>query len=299
MRPPVRYRVRHLTRYVYEGQVAHAHQVLHLTPRVTERQRSFGHSILVNPAAMLREDHLDAFGNGVTRLELDRPHGALDIIATMEVEISALADIDPTRSENWEANRAALQYRALDQTPVQLDVLRYAGGSAYVPIKRMFEDYAREAFAPDTPVLVGAEALMAKIHREFEYAPGATEIATPLVEVFTERKGVCQDYAHLMIACLRSLGLAARYVSGYLRTHTGADDSKLTGSDASHAWVSIWAPPFGWVDLDPTNNLRVDRDHVVLAWGRDFGDVSPLRGVLLGGGSHTLEVGVAVTPLAA
>lgn len=299
MNQPVRYRVRHVTRYVYDRQVAHAHQLLHLTPRTTERQRCFGHAILVNPAAMLREDHLDAFGNGVTRLELDRPHGTLDIIATMEVEIAALAAMDARQSENWEANCESMQYRAQDQSAEQLDVLRYAGGSTYVPIKRMFEDYAQEVFTPDTPVLVGAEALMEKIHKEFEYSPGATEIATPLVEVFTERKGVCQDYAHLMIACLRSLGLAARYVSGYLRTQTETDESRLTGADASHAWVSVWAPPFGWVDLDPTNNLRVDRDHVVLAWGRDFGDVSPLRGVLLGGGSHSLEVGVAVTPLAA
>jgi transglutaminase-like putative cysteine protease len=297
-KPAARYRVRHVTRYVYEGEVAHAHQVLHLTPRTTERQKCFGHAILVHPAAMLREDHVDAFGNGVTRLELDRPHGTLDIIATMEVAIAPLGPIDPARSESWEGNRESLQYSAQNLRPQQLDVLRFAGGSLYVPIKRMFEEYALEVFPPDTPVLVGAEALMQKIHHEFEYSPGATEIATPLVEVFTERKGVCQDYAHLMIACLRSLGLAARYVSGYLRTHTDADEA-LTGADASHAWVSVWAPPFGWVDLDPTNNLRVDQDHVVLAWGRDFGDVSPLRGVLLGGGSHSLEVAVVVAPLAA
>ncbi len=142
-------------------------------------------------------------------------------------------------------------------------------------------------------VLQVADRLMAKVHAEFTYAPGETEIATPLLEVFHRRRGVCQDYAHCMIACLRSAGLAARYVSGYLRTH----GESLVGADASHAWVAVFAPPFGWVEFDPTNNVRVRQEHVALAWGRDFGDVSPLRGVILGGGSHTLSVSVAMEPL--
>ena len=161
-------------------------------------------------------------------------------------------------------------------------------------------------------VLQVADCLMAKVHQDFTYAPGATEIATPLLEVFHKRRGVCQDYAHMMIACLRSAGLAARYVSGYLRTYNGSLDDEppapasaepatdtpegLVGADASHAWVAVFAPPFGWVEFDPTNNMRVQQDHVALAWGRDFGDVSPLRGVILGGGSHTLSVRVAVQP---
>ncbi|MEP7313670.1 MAG: transglutaminase family protein, partial [Pseudomonadota bacterium] len=136
---------------------------------------------------------------------------------------------------------------------------------------------------------------------EFTYAPGETEIATPLLEVLEQRRGVCQDFAHFMIACLRSQGLAARYVSGYLRTTPRADvevdQGELIGADASHAWVAVYAPPFGWVALDPTNNMRVGRDHVTLAWGRDFGDVSPLRGVILGGGKHDLTVNVAVKPI--
>jgi transglutaminase-like putative cysteine protease len=150
-------------------------------------------------------------------------------------------------------------------------------------------------------VLEVADGLMSRLHEEFTYEPGATEIATPLLQVLEQRRGVCQDYAHLMIACLRSVGLAARYVSGYLHTRTPAsgDDSgapRLVGADASHAWVAVFAPPFGWVEFDPTNDLRVSQQHVALAWGRDFGDVSPLRGVILGGGTHSLTVRVAVEP---
>jgi transglutaminase-like putative cysteine protease len=166
-----------------------------------------------------------------------------------------------------------------------------------VPIKTVFEQYAADCFAPDTPLLVAAEALMQKIHGDFSYAQGETDIGTSLLEVLATRRGVCQDYAHFMIACLRSLGLAARYVSGYLRTIPPDGGAERVGADASHAWIAVYAPPLGWVELDPTNNLRVDQEHVVLAWGRDFGDVSPMRGVILGGGAQSLEVGVAVQPL--
>ena len=186
--------------------------------------------------------------------------------------------------------------------------MRYRGESPYVRIKRVLGDYASDCLRPGTSVLSVANALMAKVHEEFTYAPGATEIATPLLEVFGNRRGVCQDFAHLMIACLRSAGLAARYVSGYLHTHgteadvcalPPADSPRLLGADASHAWVSVFAPPWGWVEFDPTNNLRVSQEHVALAWGRDFGDVSPLRGVILGGGSHKLAVSVDVEALPA
>ncbi|HEY2416760.1 MAG TPA: transglutaminase family protein, partial [Steroidobacteraceae bacterium] len=153
-----------------------------------------------------------------------------------------------------------------------------------------FSDFARDCLQPGRSVLEVADALMAKVHAEFTYAPGETEIATPLLDVLHKRRGVCQDYAHLMIACLRSAGLAARYVSGYVHTQ-GSD---VLGANASHAWVSVFAPPFGWVEYDPTNNLRVRQEHIALAWGRDFGDVSPLRGVILGGGSHVLSVHVVV-----
>jgi transglutaminase-like putative cysteine protease len=175
--------------------------------------------------------------------------------------------------------------------------MRFRGESPYVRIKRVFSDFAKDCLIPGASVLSVANAMMAKVHREFRYQQGATEIATPLLEVFSNRCGVCQDFAHMMIACLRSAGLAARYVSGYL--HTGGTEAEpgepaVLGADASHAWVAVFAPPHGWIGFDPTNNLLVNQEHVSLAWGRDFGDVSPLRGVILGGGSHHLSVKVAV-----
>jgi transglutaminase-like putative cysteine protease len=167
--------------------------------------------------------------------------------------------------------------------------------SSFVKIKQTFSDYSADCFAEGCPVLFGAESLMHKIHRDFSYAPGATNISTSVIEAFTARRGVCQDFAHIMLACLRSRGLAARYVSGYLRTTPApGSDAALTGADASHAWVSVFCPPFGWIDLDPTNDVRVGTDHIVIAWGRDFGDVSPLRGVIVGGGRHRLSVRVSV-----
>jgi transglutaminase-like putative cysteine protease len=175
-----------------------------------------------------------------------------------------------------------------------------------VRVKRVFTEYAEECFPSGHPILGCAEALMRKLHAEFHYAPGETTISTPLTELLARRRGVCQDFAHLMIACLRSRGLAARYVSGYVRmlerpegTEPDTTAAPLRGGAASHAWVSVYSPPFGWVELDPTNDARVGTDHIAVAWGRDFGDVSPLRGVILGGGAHTLSVSVTVTPFAA
>jgi transglutaminase-like putative cysteine protease len=192
--------------------------------------------------------------------------------------------------------REALCYRA-DAPPSreQLEAAAFRHESPYVRIKRAFADYAVDCFAPGRPLLACTDALSAKLHRELRYAPGETAIGTPLLEVLEHRRGVCQDFAHLMIACLRSRGLAARYVSGYVRRLARRDAVAAAGDGASHAWVAVYSPPFGWVELDPTNDTRVASDHVAVAWGRDFGDVSPLRGVILGGGSHELSVRVAVT----
>ncbi|MEJ0008473.1 MAG: transglutaminase family protein [Steroidobacteraceae bacterium] len=168
-------------------------------------------------------------------------------------------------------------------------------------VKRAFTDFGAECFAPRKPVLSCASDLMRTLHRELKYAPGETDVSTPLMEVLEKRHGVCQDFAHLMIACLRSRGLAARYVSGYIRVRpataappVATGDAPLVGGGASHAWVAVYSPPFGWIELDPTNNTWVGVEHVAVAWGRDFGDVSPLRGIILGGGRHKLSVNVTV-----
>ena len=297
----VRYAVRHETFYRYKRRVAHAHQQLHLTPRSFARQRCLQHVIEVEPEAAVRSEYLDAFGNGVTRIELDRPHEQLQVIAAMQVSLEALPELPSDEGEAWEQVRDELCYRARPRDQACLDAMRFRVESPFIHIKRLFSDFADDCLVPGGSVLAVASALMNKVHDEFTYAPGETEIATPLVEVFHKRRGVCQDYAHLLIACLRSAGLAARYMSGYLHTHAaGAPPAAdRAGGDASHAWVSVFAPPFGWVELDPTNNLRVQQDHVALAWGRDFSDVSPLRGVIVGGGSHTLSVHVTVQALEA
>lgn len=298
----VRYSVRHETLYRYHGNVAHSHQQLHLTPRSCPRQRCLEHRIRITPQPLVYGEHLDCFGNLVTRFELDRPHDRLQVIADMEVDLTALPQPPCSEGQSWQQVREALSYQALPLDPEWLEAQRFRGESPYVRVKRLFGDFASGLLSPSATVLEVANGLMNRLHEEITYAPGATEIATPLLQVLEQRRGVCQDYAHLMIACLRSVGLAARYVSGYLHTRAAsaapepALPARLVGADASHAWVAVFAPPFGWVEFDPTNDLRVAQEHVALAWGRDFGDVSPLRGVILGGGEHSLTVRVAVAP---
>ncbi|MGZ3601935.1 MAG: transglutaminase-like domain-containing protein, partial [Ktedonobacterales bacterium] len=219
----------------------------------------------------------------------------------------------------WEEVRQSLSYSGIGPVSEVLDAGRYRHESPYVRIKQIFDEYGADCFSPDRPILECAQALMQKVYREFSYAPGETDIATPLAEVLQTRRGVCQDFAHLMIACLRTRGLAARYVSGYIRMRPAAravdpkgeqdglisestcaaDDvtqDHWVGTGQSHAWVAVYIPPCGWLELDPTNDVRVGTDHIAVAWGRDFGDVSPLRGVILGGGTHALSVGITVEP---
>jgi transglutaminase-like putative cysteine protease len=291
----IRYRVRHQTVYHYGGNVAHSHQLLHLTPRDLANQICHSRAITLDPEPSTRRDDIDAFGNFVTRLEYDLPHDRLEVLADVVVEVSAPRDAADTESAAWEEVRGALNYSGRPMSADYLDACRFRMESSYVRIKQTFHDYAADCFVQGRPLLLGAESLMHKIHRDFSYAPGATHVSTSVVEAFTARRGVCQDFAHIMLACLRSRGLAARYVSGYLRTSPppGADAGVL-GADASHAWVSVFCPPFGWIDLDPTNDVRVGTGHIVIAWGRDFGDVSPLRGVIVGGGRHRLSVRVSV-----
>lgn len=293
----VRYRVRHETAYSYGGNVAHSHQLLHLTPRNTPLQSCQDRTISLAPQPSSRTEDLDAFGNHVTRLEYDSPHDHLEVLAEVRVEVRPAPAMDAASSDAWERVRDTLAFSGKPVSAEILDASRYRMESSYVRIKQTFTEYGADCFVPDAPTLLAAEALSAKIHREFEYAPGSTNIRTSAIEAFKARRGVCQDFSHIMLACLRSRGLAARYVSGYLRTlpPPGAD-AAYVGADASHAWVSVFCPPFGWVDLDPTNDMRVSSDHIIIAWGRDFGDVSPLRGVIVGGGRHRLSVRVSVQP---
>lgn len=298
MRGTVRYRIRHETAYAYGSDVVHSHQLLHLVPRPTPYQQCLEHVISLTPASFRRRNEIDTFGNLITRVEFDHPHRQLEVATDMEVEVHPRPAVDAADSLPWERTAAELNYRGESPARENLEACRFRHESPYVRIKTLFNDYASDCFPRGHPTLVCAQALMSKLHQELRYAPGETTISTPLAEVLKSRRGVCQDFSHLMIACLRARGLAARYISGYIR-QVPASPAALVGWGASHAWVAVYAPPFGWFELDPTNDVFVGTDHVSVAWGRDFGDVSPLRGIILGGGSHRLSVGVRVERLAA
>lgn len=292
--PVARYQVFHDTRYRYAAPVSLSQQLLHLWPRDCPRQRCLGRELQIEPVPTQRSDGFDVFGNPLTRLAFERPHDELQVNARLQIEV--LPRLPLHASPAWEQVAADLAFSGRALSAQELEACRFRMESPYVRIKRQFAEFAADCFPAGRPLLEGAAALMQKIFDEFAFDAEATQVATPLSEVLERRRGVCQDFAHLMLACLRSRGLAARYVSGYLLTRPPPGQPRLIGADASHAWVSLYCPANGWVDFDPTNNILPALEHITLAWGRDFADVSPLRGVILGGGSHDPEVRVTVMP---
>ena len=293
-----KYRVLHETTYRYAADVMHSHHLLHLVPRPTPYQECLEHDIQIDPISHRRVNGLDAFGNPLIRLELAQPHRELRVTSQMQIEVHARPAVDPGTTLAWEKVRDSFAYRGAWPSRDQLDAARFRHESPHVRLKQSFTDYSAVCFPEGRAVLACAEALSTKLHAEIEYAPGVTNISTSPTEVVETRRGVCQDFAHLMISCLRSRGLPARYVSGYLRTNATQTEGgeKLVGDAASHAWVAVWSPPYGWIEFDPTNGCFAGTDHIAVAWGRDFGDVSPLRGVILGGAEHKLSVTVRVSP---
>jgi transglutaminase-like putative cysteine protease len=290
------YRVEHETRYVHSGGVSMSQHVAYLTPRTLPRQRVHWHEIEIEPAPASLAHRVDYFGNAVDQFTILTPYDELCVVGRSVVALTATEGaIDLSGGAPWEAVRDELAYAR--GTPYAA-ASEFGYPSPYIGVAPELAAFARESFAADRPLVAAAVDLMHRIHGEFTFDSGATTIATPITRVLSERRGVCQDFAHLQIGCLRSLGLAARYVSGYLLTEPPPGQLRLVGADASHAWLSVWCPRLGWVDLDPTNDVIPSRRHVTLAWGRDYGDVSPLRGVVLGGRDHTLHVGVSVTPVA-
>ncbi|MBK5413600.1 transglutaminase family protein [Pseudomonas sp. TH31] len=292
-----RYQIFHDTHYHYDSPVSLAQQLAHLWPRACTWQRCTAQALLISPDPTTRRDELDVFGNPLTRLAFERPHDELLVNAQLTVEVLARPTLDFNLSPAWEDTRNALTYSSQPLSPELLEACRYRFESPYVHLKRNFVEFSESCFPAGRPLLLGVQALMEKIFSEFTFDAEATQVATPLVEVLERRRGVCQDFAHLMLACVRSRGLAARYISGYLLTQPPPGQPRMIGADASHAWVSVFCPVLGWVDFDPTNNVQPALEHITLAWGRDFSDVSPLRGVILGGGNHDPEVRVTVMPL--
>ncbi|MFS2137977.1 transglutaminase family protein [Duganella sp. Dugasp56] len=293
--PQWRYNVVHETRYSYQNMVTLSQQLLHLTPRDLPFQKTETHHLLIDPAPDDSADSQDYFGNNIRRLTITTPHKMLLVRAESTVALGPRPDSTGIRgSLPWESLRDLLkQSRQADM----LDAGRYLYESPHVRWTAALRDYAQPSFTPGRPLLDAAMELTERIFDDFEFDGGATDISTPLEQVLAGRRGVCQDFAQLMIGGLRSLGLPARYVSGYLQTHPPEGQPRLIGADASHAWVSVFCPELGWVDFDPTNRCLVQREHITIGWGRDFSDVTPMRGVVLGGGAQELQVNVTVTPL--
>lgn len=282
----MRYRVVHQTIYRYSQEVSLSHSLVTCQPRDSERQRCLDHQLRVVPEPPLVLKRRDALGNWVSFFTLEQRHRRLLIETHSRVEVGPLAPLDPP-DMSWQEAVAAT--RAHDPL---LEQWRFASPR----VSLSAADYAAASFPADGRVMDCVLELNRRIHRQFRYVPGATEVSTPVERVLELGQGVCQDFAHLMLSGLRSRGLAARYVSGYLRTRPPAGQARLIGADASHAWVSVWIPHLGWIDFDPTNDCICDRDHIVLAWGRDYSEVAPVRGVVLGGGQQRISVSVDVQP---
>ena len=289
----MRLRITHKTTYRYGETASTSHHEARLTPRASENQRTLTHELEILPEPTVRRGRLDFFGNKTTYFGLTEPHQQLQIEARSLVEVTLRSDIDCAGSPAWETVCTRLRS---DRRRDTLQAYQMAFESTHVRFSEELIEYAATAFEPSRPILSVAQALMHKIHAEFRYDPNATDVNTGLDVVLEKRRGVCQDFAHLLAGCLRSRGLAARYVSGYLLTQPPPGKPRLVGADASHAWVSVWVPEQGWIDFDPTNDLIPGEQHVTLAYGRDFSDVTPVRGVILGGGQHTIQVAVDVEP---
>jgi transglutaminase-like putative cysteine protease len=300
---PSRYQVLHTTAYSYSEPVPVCHNEVHLAPRPLPRQRVLSHRIDVDPAPTQLASHLDYFGNDVGRFSIEQGHDRLWVRATSRVEVDPAPPWHEWPSLPWESVRDQLAAAALAGSATA-DAVQFRLDSPHVRRSAQFADWAGASFQPGRPWAEAFVDLTARIHREFAYDPEATTTGTPVDEVFALRRGVCQDFAHLEVACLRSLGLAARYVSGYLSNERspaadggGGGDAGMVGADASHAWVSCWGGDAGWFDLDPTNDCAAGHLHITLGWGRDYGDVCPIKGVYVGGGRHSMQVAVQVSRL--
>jgi transglutaminase-like putative cysteine protease len=288
------YHVTHRTLYDYAAPVSVSHHVARLEPRATNTQTRESFSLQIFPEPALRRERTDYFGNQLCFFAIQEIHSRLEIITSSRVVVRPRQLVQNESTAPWKS--VAEMFRD-PVSPEVVEPYQFVFDSPQIRASLELSDYARESFREGTPLIAGARDLTKRIFKDFKFDSKATTVATPLEEVWEKRRGVCQDFAHLGIACLRSLGLPARYVSGYLRTRPPVGKPRLVGADASHAWFSIFSPGESWVDFDPTNNIQPAGEHITLAIGRDFGDVSPVAGILTGGGAHEVKVSVDVEPL--
>jgi transglutaminase-like putative cysteine protease len=291
----MRLRVTHRTEYVYGEAVSLSHNVARLRPRNTSTQTLLNHDLSLSPVANTRTDGIDYFGNDVTWFSLQEPHTELVITAQSDVEVSLALRPDISHGPSWEQVRQTLLEAV---GPPLIHAREFCLDSPHVQRTPAFAEFALPSFPAGRPYLEAVLEFTERIHRECEFLPGSTHVGTPVSDVLRTKRGVCQDFAHLEITCLRSLGLAARYVSGYIVTIPRGDQPRLAGADVSHAWISVFHPDFGWMDFDPTNGIMPSDGHVTVAWARDYDDVGPVRGVMIGGRRQEMEVSVDVVPIA-
>lgn len=289
------YDVSHRTIYRYSTPVVQSQHIVHMSPRIVERQRVKGHALLVEPAPTIRTEREDYFGNRVLLFDIEQEHKELIVHARSSIAVTAPGPIDLSVSTPWDE----LSRRIADpRSGTDLEVARYTCASKNTRPTHDIAAYAGPSFPLGRPALIGAWDLVQRIYADFKFDPTATDVSTPVTQVLQQRRGVCQDFSHLALACLRAMRLPARYVSGYILTRPPVGTPRLAGADASHAWISVWSPEFGWVDFDPTNGLMPRDEHITIAYGRDYDDVSPISGILLGGSEHSVHVGVDVVPIA-
>jgi transglutaminase-like putative cysteine protease len=288
------YNVSHRTTYRYTYPVSVGEHVACLKPRSFSRNKLVQNTLSIHPAPSTLTERSDYFGNILSFFTIEEPHKVLIVEAKSQVEIDRQPNSPAGLSRPWEESTRSL---AKDQSAEVLGAYQFQFASPRVRLNREFAAYALESFTPGRPMREALMELTARIYADFRFDPKVTNVRTPPEEVFRKRQGVCQDFAHVEIACLRSINVAARYVSGYLRTYPPPGKPRMVGVDASHAWISAYSRDEGWLDMDPTNNVAPTDGHVTLAWGRDYGDVSPLRGLILGGGANALKVEVDIEPL--
>jgi transglutaminase-like putative cysteine protease len=293
----MKYRVTHTTEFLYEARVGLCYNLARLRPRILPHQQVHAATLLIDP---LPHDHItdiDYFGNRTDYFSIQQPHDQLVVTATSDIHVALPESglFDRMDGTPWESVREQLRS---DRSAVGIEAFQFTLDSPMVSVDRLLADYAQPSFPAGRSLDEAVHDLTRRIYQDFKYDPEFSSIATPLKAVLEHRSGVCQDFAHLAIGCLRAQGLAARYISGYIETEPPPGKEKLVGADASHAWFAVFEPGTGWLDFDPTNNQRPRERHITVAWGRDYADVTPIRGVAYGGGDHELKVSVDVKRLA-